>query len=135
MELVIDTNCLFSALISKGKSRELICSFKHKLYAPENIITEILNHEKEIIKKAGISKQEFELSMSILSSNIEIVPIEEFASFIDKAKELVAHEEDSSFIALAMHKQLPVWSDDARLKEQEEVKVYSTTELIKKLNL
>ena len=130
MELIIDTNCLISALIVNGKSRELICSLQLLLFAPEQIIDETLHHEKEIMDKSGISESDFNLAMNIFLSTIKIVPEEEFRGYREKALLLVTHPEDSPFMALAISKNIPIWSDDKGFKKQAEIKVISTTELI-----
>ncbi len=128
----MDTNCLISALIFPGKSRELICSFGFSLYAPEEIIKETLTHKEEIIKKSGISEDDFTLLINILLSKIKIIPETEFKLFKGNVSSLVKHPEDAPFMALALSKNIPLWSDDKALKQQSVVKVFSTKELIKK---
>ena len=135
MEVVIDTNCLVSALVISGKSRELICSLKLILYAPEDIISECLEHKKEIIDKSGINELEFAKLIDILLFKIHVVPESEFKQFKEQALKLVTHPEDSPFMALALAKNIPLWSDDKALKQQSKVKVFSTSELIKELGL
>ena len=130
MDLVVDTNCFISALIRSGKSRELICSLGLSLCAPEELLEEVCAHKAEIIRKSGITKADFDILVSILLSNIEIVPEEEFGDLKEVAKSLVKHPEDSPFMALAISKNIPIWSDDKALKEQPNVRVLSTTELI-----
>jgi len=130
MDLVVDTNVLISALIKPAKSRELICSYKLKLYAPEDIISETLKHKQEIIDKAGINESEFSKLIKILLSNLNIVPEIEFKNFKNQALELVTHPEDAPFIALCLAKNIPIWSEDKDLKKQKIVKVFSTLELL-----
>ncbi len=131
MELVIDSNCLISALIKSGKSRELICSSKLILYSPEHILYETLKHKEEIINKARITKEDFDILFAILTLRIKTIPESEFIKFREKAKSLVTHIEDAPFMALALQKNIPIWSDDKELKYQSVVTIYSTSELIK----
>jgi len=135
LEIAVDTNALMSALIRPSKSRELICSSKLMLYAPEHIISESLEHKQEIISKSGINKYEFSILITFLLSRINIVPEDEFRKFIRLALKLVSHPEDAPFIALSLSKNIPLWSDDKALKEQSSVKVFTTSELIKELEL
>ena len=130
MKLVVDTNCLISALIREGKTRELICSSQIKLYAPEHIISETANHKLEILKKSGLENKDFELLINILLAQITIIPKQEFQECKEEALKLVTHSEDSLFIALAIHLQIPLWSNDEDLKLQKIVKIYSTKELL-----
>ncbi|MFH1275862.1 MAG: PIN domain-containing protein [Candidatus Woesearchaeota archaeon] len=135
MEVAVDTNALMSALIKPSKSRELICSPKLVLHAPEHIISESLAHKQEIISKSGINKYEFSMLTTLLLSRINIVPEDEFRKFIRLALKLVSHPEDAPFIALSLSKNIPLWSDDKALKEQSSVKVFTTAELIKEIGL
>ncbi|HLD15271.1 MAG TPA: PIN domain-containing protein [Candidatus Nanoarchaeia archaeon] len=131
MNLIVDTNCLISSLISNGKSREIICLPGITLYAPENIIEETLNNKEEIILRAEIDEQSFNQLISIFLLNIKIISKEDFKEFKEKAKELVTHPEDIPFMALALKLNYPLWSNDKNLKLQSKVKVFSTTDLIK----
>ena len=135
MDLVIDTNCLISALIFPGKSRELICSLKLSLFAPEEITNETFAHKEEIISKAGISEDDFNILLNILMSQIKVISDLEIKSFKEKSKSLVTHIEDTPFMALSLSKNAPLWSDDKALKQQSSVKVFTTQELIKELGL
>ncbi len=130
MKLVVDTNCLISALIKDGKTRELICSSQIKLYAPEHIISETINHKLEILKKSNLDENDFGLLINILLSQITIISKPEFEPCKEEALKLVTHPEDSPFIALAIHLQIPLWSNDEDLKLQNRVKIYSTKELL-----
>jgi predicted nucleic acid-binding protein len=51
MELVLDANILFSALIKEGITRELMLADEIVLFTPEYIINEFLEHIGEIAKK------------------------------------------------------------------------------------
>src|SRR3989344_6479866 len=121
MELVIDSNCLISALRKSGKSRELICSSKIILYSPEHILYETSKHKEEIISKSKITENDFNILFAILSSNIKIIPESEFRELKEKAMKLVTHPEDAPFMALALQKNISVWSDDKKLKYQSKV--------------
>ena len=133
MELVVDTNVFISAIIKSSKTRELLCSPKLTLFAPEHIILESLSNKEEILSKAGITDSEFAELLAILLSKINIFSKEEFYYLIDKALEIVKHEEDAPFLALSLAKNIPMWSNDKELKEQSLVRVFSTEELIEYL--
>lgn len=135
MEAVVDTNELISALIKPARSRELLCSSELMLYAPERIISESIAHKDEIISKAGITEHEFSMLMRFLLSRVIIVPNDEIKPFVKDALKLVTHEEDALFVALALSKKIPLWSEDKALKRQSSVKVLSTTELLKELGM
>ncbi|MBU2100842.1 nucleotide-binding protein [Candidatus Micrarchaeota archaeon] len=132
MELVVDSNIAISAIISsKGKTRELLFLDKIKLFAPHLLLSEIFKHKKEIIKKSGLSENEFNLAVSIILSRINFVSLHGFGSFIKKAKQICPDLNDTEFFALALYKNIPLWSNDKALKKQNRIIVFSTTELLK----
>ena len=51
MELVIDANILFAALIKKSGTSEIL--FKHKIYAPEFIFEEFKKYKDELEYKVN----------------------------------------------------------------------------------
>jgi len=133
MELVADTNCIIAALIKSAKSREIICSPKIKLYAPEHIVSEVLHHKQEIIKKSDITETDMNELINEIWANVTIIPETEYKRYKDQAKRLAQHEEDAPFLALAPTKNIPIWSNDSDMKQQSMVKVYTTPELAEEL--
>lgn len=129
MELVIDANILFSALIRNSVTAELIFEEGIQLYTPEFIIQEFLKHEALIVKKTSRSKEEFNEIMHILKDVIKVFPKEEYSEFMDEAKKASPDENDIMYFALALKLKCPIWSNDKRLKNQKEVAVYSTDDL------
>ena len=131
MELVVDANVLISALISStGKTSEILFSDKIKAYAPEYLLEEIKIHEKEILEKSKLSKDEFEVLLSLFTSTLKIVPFSEFKDFDKKASEICPDPNDTEYFALALKLKCPLWSNDKRLK-QNYLKVIDTSELLK----
>lgn len=132
MELVIDANVFFSALISTGgKTHKLLFSEELILFAPEFLTEEAKKHELEITKKSGLSKTNFALAISLISSKIRFVPFSEFKPFLAKAKEISPDVNDTEYFAVALKHGCGIWSNDKALKKQDEVKVVSTIELLK----
>ncbi len=131
MELVLDANILFSALIKNSFTAELIFNDDIKLYCPEFIIQEFLKYEDEISEKMSRTREDFVMIMHMLKEIIDIVPKEEYASFIEKGAEISPDPNDSLYFALALKLDCAIWSNDAKLKKQDKVKVYNTTEVVK----
>lgn len=67
-------------------------------------------------------------------TRISLVSSSSFRSSLAAAFRLAPHPEDTPYLALAMHLCLPLWSNDAGLKTQNAVTVYTTHELLKLLN-
>lgn len=131
MDLVIDSNVIFSALISpKGKTRDLLFSENLQLFAPEFLFEEFNKYRKEIIDKSGLTKKDLETAFSIISRRVLFVPFSRFKSYIHIALKISPDPNDTEFFALAISKGIPLWSNDKALKKQASVKIFSTSDLI-----
>jgi predicted nucleic acid-binding protein len=128
MDLVIDANILFAALVAKGKTAELL--FKHKLYAPMFILDEFRKYEQYLKKKTKRTDEDFEHLLGVFERNIIFVSKDELMMFIKNAEVLSSDKKDAVYLALALKLEIPLWSNDKELKLQEMVKVYSTKELM-----
>lgn len=137
MDLIIDAkNIVMSALISmNGKTRDLIFLSNLSLFAPEYLMEEIEKHKTEIIKKSDLDGESFEIAKSLILSKIKLIPFSEFESSINKAKAVCPDPNDTEYFALALSKNIPIWSDDKALKQQSGIKIYSTSELLKEFNI
>jgi len=49
---------------------------------------------------------------------------------MSEASRLAAHVEDAPYLALALWKRIPLWSNDKGMKLQSRVKVFTTSQLI-----
>ena len=132
MRLVADTNILFSFFWKKSLSRKILSSGAAELFSPEFALEEINAYESEIRRKTGLSKEEFRESRKELALLVEFVPVEEYRRFF-KSLLSVPDKDDIDFLALALHIGCPIWSQDKALKKQGAVTVYSTAELLPKL--
>jgi predicted nucleic acid-binding protein len=130
MELVVDSNILISTLIKKGKARELFFDNQFKLYAPELLINEIHKHFDTLEIKTGLQKNALKKIINIATSRIIFVDYQEFDKFIEEAKLICPDENDIEFFALALSKDIDIWSNDKALKRQNKLKIYNTHELI-----
>ncbi len=101
MDLVVDANVLFSALIKEGFSHNLFFNENLHLFTPEYIFTELEKHKKELLNKT------------------------------EKAEEITPDPDDMAYFALALKLNCAIWSNDKKLKPQDKVEVYNTHELDK----
>lgn len=132
MELVVDANIVFSILLkSEGKTADLLFCDNFVLFTPEFILDEIKKYEEEIIKRAEITKNEFNVFLNIIFSRIRIILKNEFEQLLNEAGRLCPDKKDLTYLALALHLNCSVWSNDKVLKNQNKVKVYSTDDLVK----
>ena len=134
MELIIDANVLMSALIlTEGKTYDLIFNDRTKLFSPEFLLEEFEEHKEEILAKSKLSESDFELFLSLISSQIEFVPYTEFEEYISEAEKITPDPGDTEYFALALKLKCSIWSNDKKFKKQNKVKVYSTSELMKQI--
>lgn len=133
MDLVVDANILFSALLKKSLTAELLFQEQLNLYTPEFILDEFFKYETFIETKMKRSRGEFVQIMHALKEIITVVPQEEYSLFLDEAKKICPDEKDVLYLALALKLKCAIWSNDKRLKEQKKIPVYSTSELLELL--
>jgi putative PIN family toxin of toxin-antitoxin system len=135
MKLVVDANILFAALIKEGSTAKLLISDKLQLFAPEFLFTEFTKYEEHILKKTHRSHEEFNQFLDLLQEQITIIPKKEIIPFIDKAEKISPDPKDTVYLALAFALKANIWSNDKKLqKEQNEITVFSTEELVNKTN-
>lgn len=131
MDLIIDANIVFAALIKEGLTAELILEPEIHLFAPEFLFEEIDKHKEEILKKTSRSKGEVEELIEFLKLKIEIVPKEDFEMCITEAEGICPDPNDYMYFALALKLRIPIWTNERDLKEKQNiVKVYSTKDLL-----
>ena len=132
MDLGIDANVFMAALISStGKSNEFFFSNQFQLFALEYLKIEIEKYKPVIAKKAGLTITDLDLAITLLSSKIVFSTFEDFEKFIKHAKKICPDPNDVEYFSLALKLNCPFWSNDKELKKQHEVKIISTTELVK----
>ncbi len=137
MKLVLDTNVLFSALIAGGKTRKIIITENQNLYAPEYTFIELENHQGMIEKKTKLDESDLQLLLNILLEEINIVPKPEFENQLPEAEKIIGEidPDDVPFLALALHLNADLWSDDKHFQNQKKVNVWKTSQLIKHLKI
>lgn len=129
MNLVVDANIVIAALIKDGITAELIFEPRLRLFAPEFLFEEICDHEEELLRKTARPKEDYDTIMLSLMEAITIVPREEFGHFLGEGGDVSPDPDDFVYFALALRLKAAIWSNDKRLKGQERVAVYSTTDL------
>ena len=132
MDIVIDANVLFAALIKEDSfAYSLLFSDKFHLFTPEYIFTELEKHKEEILSKTKRTTEEFFRLVETLKRRIVIVPLEELVPHIKEAEKLTPDPDDMAYFALALKLNCAIWSNDKKLKEQDKIKIYNTHELSK----
>ena len=132
MELIVDANILMSALIAtEGKTYDLIFNNRIRLFSVDKLLEELEKYRSEILKKSGLSGYDFDIFVSLISSEINLIPYSEIKNFISEAKKISPDPNDAEYFALALKLDCSIWSNDKKLKNQDKIKVYSTGDLVK----
>ena len=130
MDLVIDSNILFAALLKESGTSEIL--FKHKLYAPEFIFEEFRKYKEYLKGKTKRTEEGFNDLFDLFERNVILIPKEEINPFIEKAEMISPDAKDVPYLALALKLRCGLWSNDRNLKEKQNIiQVYSTEDLIK----
>ncbi|MGE0793070.1 MAG: putative toxin-antitoxin system toxin component, PIN family [Candidatus Woesearchaeota archaeon] len=130
MNLVLDANILFAALIKNSTTTKLLFNSNLKLYTSKFIFEEFEKYKSLILRKTKKSEKELELILDILKEIIYIVSIDEYFEYIERAKDISPDPKDMDYIALALKLNCSIWSNDKELKNQNFVKIYSTKDIL-----
>ena len=129
MDLVIDSNILFAALLKESGTSDIL--FKHTLYAPEFIFEEFRKYRDYLKRKTKRNAENFNELFDLFERKVILIPKEEIEPFLEKAKKISPDSKDVVYLALALKLRCGLWSNDKDLKEkQNAVRVYFTVELI-----
>lgn len=137
MELIIDANELFSAVIAISRGREtkkteIIFSDKVQLISPALLFYELEKYRELIKMKTGFSDTDIDVLIEILKLRIKAIPLHEFSEFISEAENICKDANDIPYFALALKRKCPLWSGDKALREQLTIKVFNTKELVER---
>jgi len=133
MELVVDANILFAAIIKQDRTSDIFFLDTFTYYAPEFILLEFKKYRELIKKKSGCSDKDFNNLTNIFKRRIKLIKENEVIIYKKKAQRISPDPKDVPYLALAMKLKCPVWSNDKKLKNQDNVKIFSTKEIIEKL--
>ncbi|MFY8186771.1 MAG: PIN domain-containing protein [Flavobacterium sp.] len=140
MNLVIDTNIVFSAILNPNSNiGDLLLNFQNKVsfYAPEFLLVEIEKYTSKIEKISNQTPEEIEVIKSLVLSKITFISEELiFEENWKKAYNLTidVDENDTPFVVLALQLNAKLWSGDKKLNKglllKQSAVIYSTQELI-----
>ncbi|MFA6888603.1 MAG: PIN domain-containing protein [Candidatus Woesearchaeota archaeon] len=131
MKLVIDANILFSILIKKSKTEELLYDPIFEFYAPEFLFEEFQKYEKLILSKTQRNHMDFQHILFLLKSKIFIISYNMLFPFLDDAKKITPDLNDVQYFAAALQLKCSIWSNDKNLKiKQNVICVYTSEDLL-----
>jgi predicted nucleic acid-binding protein len=121
MNLVVDTNILFSAILSpKGKIHDLLLNSEKEFsfFAPVFLIEELDQHHSKILKISGYTEEDVKFLKRTLFHHIEfidpeIVQQESWTKGFEMTSDV--DEKDTPFVALAIDLEGSLWTGDKKL--------------------
>ena len=130
MKLILDNNILFSLMKPDSTNSQLFNLMNCEFIAPKFILKEFRKYREECVKKSGLTTERFLLREKEINSKIEFIEFKEFKKFLEEAIKISPDEDDAPYFALALKMNIPLWSNDAELKQQDKIQVLSTRDLI-----
>ncbi len=136
MDLVLDANVLFAALIREGTTRYIMLHKTPsplKLYAPPFLLGETFGYISLLSRKTELPEKEISGFIFDLVSGANVEFVEEWmvGRHVNKAKGLSPDIKDVPYVATALYKKCGIWSNDKPLKAKGGVAVVDTKELLK----
>jgi predicted nucleic acid-binding protein len=122
MRIVVDTNIVFSAILSpKSKIvRILFQKSEVKFYSTNLLLAEIKKHKNKIIKLSSFSDEEFEQISDFINSRITFIDVRIIPRKFYTFAENLTHDvdiNDTEFVALAEYIDAKLWTGDKKLKD------------------
>ena len=132
MKIVIDSNRIIAAIIKDSTTRQILFNKKFEFLTPSYVFSEIKKYKDYIIKKVNINSEEFDILLSLIFENINIIKISEYNSFIKELKNGVSDSKDIPYLAVAIFtKAKGIWTHDVHFKEQNKIKIFTNTDMLK----
>lgn len=135
MKLVVDTNILFSFFNRKSTARDISTRYDLLLYSPEFALIELEKYKDVIMKRFSLTEMQYYLIIKFLQTVVNFVGTDAYESFFSRAKKGTPDPDDIDFFALSFSLNCPLWSNDADLKKQSSLDVWSTKDLVEKLDI
>lgn len=132
IKLVADANIIFSALIKKGLTSEILFDNTLEFYSPDYLFQELKEHKNILLKKTERNRKEFSNFIFLLKNVIQVVNKEDYQDFFELAKKHCPDIDDIPYFALAIKLNRPIWSNDKRLASQNKVQIFTTKEILEK---
>ncbi len=143
MDILIDSNLVYSALLKEGRISRLILHPNPLVtfFAPSYLLQEIERYWERIIFLSGLSGYHLQNSLDELLKNIVLLNDEEIEPGIFKEAERICasvDEKDTIFVAMSLYFNLHLWTGDKKLRKGLEKQGYficiSTNEIYRYLD-
>ena len=119
--VVVDTNILFAALVgSRSRIREFLFTEKGLSFScPRFLFVELFKHKERILTATDLSEEDLLDALNALLARVHFVDESTIPIGIWLEARRLCHdidEKDTPFIALTIHLNGRLWTDDSELK-------------------
>ena len=120
MKIIVDTNILFSAMLSnRSPSRQIMLQQELEFFAPNFIFLELFKHKEKLLKLSKQSEAEIYLFLNYLLKSVkfispDLVSTQNYLSAYHLCKDV--DEANTPFVALSLELNAALWTGDKRLK-------------------
>ena len=131
MRVVIDSNRVIAALIKDSTTRNILFDNNFEFIAPDTIAIEVNKYKTEIMGKANITEEDFDVLLSFIFQHIAIIPQNEYNELVPKFQDEITDLKDVPYIAVCIiSKAEGIWTHDPHFKEQKKVKIFTNIDLL-----
>ena len=131
MKIVIDSNRVIAALIQDSTTRQILFDKNFEFFAPEYIKGEIDKYRKDIIEKANIKEEEFEVLLSLIFEHITIISKNEYQDILNDLGNIIKDTKDIAYFAVCIFvKADGIWTHDLHFKEQKRFKIFMNIDML-----
>ncbi len=129
MRIVIDSNIVIAAMIKESTTRKILLNSFFEFIGPDYLLLEVRKYKDRIIEAVDIGENEFEILLSLIFSNITLIPEEEYCELFNSLES--KDFKDLPYIAVCIKmKAEGIWSHDPHFLEQEKIKVFTNINLL-----
>lgn len=128
MKIVVDANILFALCKPESATNLIFNKLKLELFAPSFALGELAKYKNELLEKSG--ETNLKVLFARLENKVNFLNEKEYKKDIGKTEKLISDPKDVAYLALSIHLNAPIWSNDPHFKEQNLVQVFTTKDLV-----
>jgi len=133
MIVILDANVFVSALLRDSETRRILISSDDVFLFPEIILEEIEGNRDELLKKSGLTNEEFDGLINRLLNYVSVISLDVLLPYRDEAYKVIGEIDvkDVPYIAAALaFDGSVIWSNDRHFEKQARIKVFKTKDMI-----
>jgi predicted nucleic acid-binding protein len=97
---------------------------------PDYTITEIKEHEDELIEKTKLTKEELWIALTLIFEHVTVIPLPEYEGLIEECKNYISSPDDIPHLAVCIASNAQgIWSHDRHFLEQRKARVFTNIDL------